>query len=64
MPKVEAIVTLMIDRKIIEAECSLCHEIILAQTEKSGSIDNQESKLQEAVKLHARKRHSEAPRGF
>jgi hypothetical protein len=58
MPKLEAIVTLMIDRRIVEAVCSICHDVILARG-RSGSIEDQEAELRDAINRHARQRHSE-----
>jgi len=58
MPKVEAIVTLMIDKRIVEAECSLCHDVILAGG-RSASTEDQETELREAIDRHAKRRHSE-----
>jgi len=59
MPKLEAIVTLMINRRIIEAERSICHDVILARG-RGGSIEDQEAELRDAINRHARQRHSEA----
>jgi hypothetical protein len=58
MPKPEAIVTLMIDRRIVQAECSICHDVILARG-RVGSIEDQEAELRDAINRHARQRHSE-----
>ena len=57
MPKLEAIVTVMVNRRIVEAECSLCHEVILARG-RVGSIEDQEAELREAIHKHASQRHS------
>jgi hypothetical protein len=58
MPKVEAIVTIMVDKRIVEAECSLCHDVIFAHG-RADSTEDQESQLREAINKHARQRHSE-----
>jgi hypothetical protein len=57
MPQVKAIVTIMIDKRVIEAECSLCHDVILAHG-RADSIEDQEAELREAINRHARQRHS------
>ena len=57
MPKVEAIVTVMIDKRIVEAECSLCHEVIFAHG-RAASIEDQETELREAINKHAKRWHS------
>lgn len=56
MPELKAIVTLMINKRVAEAQCSLCHETIIAHAD--GSIEEQESRLRAAIKLHAMNRHS------
>jgi hypothetical protein len=58
MTNVEAVVTLRINGRITEAECSLCHERIFVDGGEA-SIQEQEVKLREAVKRHAWKWHSE-----
>jgi len=57
MPKPEAIVTLMIDRRIVEAVCSICHDVILGRG-RTGSIEEQEAELRDAINRHAKQWHS------
>jgi hypothetical protein len=58
MPKAEAFVTLRINGKIIEAQCSLCRDIIFRAAEDS-KIEDQEKDLRDAADRHSRLRHSE-----
>jgi len=58
MPKVEAIVTLIIDKRIVEAKCSLCHDVILGGG-RAGSIEDQEAELREAINRHSSRWHSD-----
>jgi len=58
MPKPEAIVTLKINNRIVEAECSLCHDRLFVDGGET-SIEEQEAKLREAMNRHARQRHSD-----
>lgn len=57
MVKLETIVTVMADKRIIEAKCSICHELILASG-STGTREDQEAKLREAISRHATQRHS------
>jgi hypothetical protein len=59
MPKLEAIVTAVVNQRIVEARCSLCHEVILAR-ERVGSVEDQDAELREAIQKHASQRHSVA----
>jgi len=56
MPKVEAIVTVMVNKRIVEAECSICHDVIFVG--RAGSSEDQEAELREAITRHARRWHS------
>jgi len=58
MPKPEAIITLKINHRIIEAECSLCRDRIFVD-EGDASLPEQESELRDAINRHARLRHSD-----
>jgi len=58
MPKPEAIITMKINGRIIEAECSLCHDRLYMDAGEA-SLQEQESKLHDALSRHARQRHSE-----
>jgi hypothetical protein len=56
-PKVEPIVTLMINQRVVEVECSLCREVIIARPGlRSG--EDQEEAIREAVRRHAAVWHS------
>ena len=54
MPK--AIVTLRINKRIVEAECSVCHEVIM-HGDEGGSSADEEQRLKEAIVVHTKNRH-------
>ena len=55
-PKVTAIVTLMVNGRILEAECSVCHEPVF-KCGPEGTTQDQESELREAIRWHAVRSH-------
>jgi hypothetical protein len=56
MAKLETIVTVVIDKGIVEAECSICHDVILARR-RTGSLDDKETELRDAINRHTQQRH-------
>jgi len=59
VPKFEAIVTLRINGRIVEAECSVCHDVIFTSG-TAGAIEDQEAELRDAMVRHARQWHKES----
>jgi hypothetical protein len=59
MAKLETIVTVMIDKLIVEAKCSICHDVVLARR-GTGSLEDQEAELRDATNRHTRQRHCRA----
>ena len=55
MTRIEAVVTLLLNGRVIKAECCLCHDLILNRDE-GGSHKEQEEKLQKALARHIRNR--------
>jgi len=56
MAKLETIVTAVIDNRKVEAKCSICHDVILAGR-RTGSLDDQETELRDAIDRHTQQRH-------
>ena len=57
MPKLDTTVALVIDRQVVESECSICHDVIVARG-SAGTIEDREAELRDAIARHARERHS------
>jgi hypothetical protein len=55
-PEPKAIVTIMIDKRVVEVECSICHDIIIAQPGLNPDED-QDAAIKEAIRRHAGSRH-------
>jgi hypothetical protein len=55
-PEPKAIVTLMINKRAVEVECSICHEVIIAKPGPRPDED-QESAIRDAIRRHATSRH-------
>jgi len=61
LPKPEAFISLKMDGEIIEAECSLCRDVIYKPTE-NNRVEAQQKELREATDRHCSLRHSELKR--
>jgi hypothetical protein len=57
MQEPEAKVWLRIDRLIVEAECSICHDTIYRRSETS-TLENQDQELREALARHTAIKHA------
>lgn len=57
MPEAKAIATLRVNGRILEAEYSVCHDVIFKGT-TNGKIEDQDAELREALKRHKSNRHS------